>query len=76
VFTLGYAPVQIREILHTTYFRIRRYTTGDPMKLCRFGGDRVSEANQYRNEIISLLMQNISFKHALEQVSALGYRGS
>ena len=71
----GYAPVQIKEILHTSYFRIRRYATGDPLKLCNFVGDRVSEADQYRNEIMSLLAQNMLFKQALEQVSALGYQG-
>ena len=74
--TEGYAPVQIKELLHTSYFRIRRYATGDPLKLCRFdAGGRVSEADQYRHEIITLLTQNMLFKQALEHVSALGYRG-
>lgn len=71
----GYAPVQIKEMLHTTYFRIRRYATGDPLKLCRFGGERESEANQYRETIIELLTQNVSLKNAREQISALGYQG-
>jgi len=71
----GYAPTQIKEMLHTTYFRIRRYATGDPFNLCRFQGDRVSEANQYRDDIVKLLMQNVSLKHMLEQISALGYQG-
>ena len=71
----GYAPVQIKNLLHTTYFNIRRYATGDPLMLCRFGGDRQSEAGQYRDEIIRLLRQNISKKHALEQITALGYNG-
>ena len=71
----GYAPTQIKEMLHTTYFRIRRYAKGDPFNLCRFQGDRVSEANQYRDDIVKLLMQNVSLKHMLEQISALGYQG-
>ena len=74
--TEGHAPVQIKELLHTSYFRIRRYATGDPLKLCRFvTGDRVSEAGQYKNEIITLLTENILFKQALEHVSTLGYHG-
>ena len=71
----GCAPVRIKEILCTTYSRIRRYATGDPLKLCRFGGDRASEADKYRNEIINLLTQNMLFKQALEHVFALGYQG-
>jgi len=71
----GYSPVQIKELLHTTYFRIRRYATGDPYKLCRFQGDKEPEASQYRGTIIDLLTQNVSLKCALEQVSALGYSG-
>jgi len=71
----GYAPVQIKEILHTTYYRIRRYATGDPFRLCRFAGNGSSEVSQYKEAIIGLLMQNISKKHALEQITALGYRG-
>ena len=71
----GYAPVQIKEMLHTTYFRIRRYATGDPFLLCRFQGDRESEAGRYKNVIIDLLTQNASLKYALEQVTALGYQG-
>ena len=70
----GHAPVQIRRTLHTTYYRIRRYATGDPLKLCRFQGDRSSEAGQYKDAIVGLLIQNVSKKHALEQITALGYR--
>jgi transposase len=71
----GYASVQIKEMLNTTYNRIRRYATGDPFKLCRFGGDRTSEADRYKEAIIALLTQNVSFKHALGQISAQGYHG-
>ena len=71
----GYAPVQIKELLHTTYFRIRRYATGDPSKLCRFQGERESEAGRYKNTIIELLSKNTLKKQILDQVSALGYRG-
>lgn len=67
--------MRIKEMLHTTYYRIRRYATGDPFKLCRFQGERASEADQYRDHIAHLLMQNVSLKQALVQVSALGYSG-
>lgn len=71
----GFAPVQVKEMLNTTYFRIRRYAAGDPLNLCRFQGQRVSGADQYRDDIVNLLTQNVSLKHALEHVSALGYQG-
>jgi len=71
----GFAPVQIKEMLRTTYFRIRRYATGEPFMLCRFGGDKQSETNQYRDAIIELLTKNVSLKHAREQITTLGYQG-
>lgn len=71
----GFAPVQIKEMLHTTYFRIRRYATGEPFMLCRCVGDKQSEANQYREAIIELLTKNVSLKHAREQITMLGYQG-
>lgn len=71
----GFAPVQIKEMLHTTYFRIRRYATGDPVMLCRFGGDKHAEADQYREEIIERLTQNLPLKQVKEQIDALGYQG-
>lgn len=67
--------MQIKKLMNTTYFRIRRYAVGDPEKLCRFGGERVSEADRYKNEIIDLLTKNISLKQTLEQISLLGYKG-
>jgi hypothetical protein len=70
----GYAPVQIKEMLHTTYYRIRRYATGDPAMLCRFGGDKQAEADSYREEIIELLKQNLPLKQVKEQIDALGYQ--
>jgi hypothetical protein len=71
----GYAPVQIKDLLHTTYFRIRRYATGDPYNLCRFQGDRESEASKYKEKIVEFLTQNVSLKDAREQIAALGYQG-
>lgn len=71
----GYAPVEIKEMLHTTYYRIRRYATGDPGKLCRFGTERPTEAERYRNDILTLLERNTPFNRALEVVSAKGYGG-
>jgi len=71
----GYAPVQIKKMLNTTYFRIRRYATGDPLQLCRFDSIRDSGASQYRDIIVSCLTLNMQLKQILEQVSAMGYKG-
>jgi len=71
----GYAPVQLKELLHTTFFRIRRYATGDPSKLCRFQGEGESEAGRYKNTIIQLLSRNMLKKHILEHIVELGYCG-
>lgn len=71
----GYAPTLIKEMLHTTFSRIRRYATGNPLALCRFVGERESEASHYKNEIVNLLQQNMSLKEALVYVSTLGYKG-
>jgi predicted transcriptional regulator len=71
----GFSPAQIKEMLHTTYNSIRRYATGDPEKLCRFGGERSSELDNYQSEIIHLLQQNMPKNKALEQIQSLGYQG-
>jgi len=72
----GVAPVRIKDILHTTYYRIRRYARGDPLNLCRFtGGEREPGASQYRDKVVSLLMQNTPKKDMLVEISMLGYRG-
>jgi hypothetical protein len=71
----GYPPVKIKEILQTTYFRIRRYATGDPLKLCRFTRNEPKALDAYRNEIEKLLRNNINFKDAFTEISQLGYTG-
>ena len=71
----GHAPVQVKELLRTTFFRIRRYATGDPLKLCRYHNAKESEADIYKDEIVNLLIQNTSFKQALKQISSMGYTG-
>jgi hypothetical protein len=71
----GYTPTLIKDMLHTTYNRIRRYATGDPLELCRFTGERESNASHYKNEIVNLLKQNVSLKEALIHISELGYMG-
>ena len=72
----GYAPVQIRELMHTSYTRIRRYATGDAHNMCRFsktGGG--SELDKYRTEIIELLNQNLLKTEIFEKLTTLGYTG-
>jgi len=71
----GFAPVQIKDMLQTTYNRIRRYTAGDPEKLCRFGGGGPSQLDNYQADIIQLLEQNMLFSQALPVISELGYTG-
>lgn len=71
----GYAPVEIKELLHTTYFRIRRYATGDPDRLCRFEKSSPSKTEAFRSEIIELLYKNMPYKQALEEITKLGYSG-
>ncbi|MCL2164337.1 MAG: hypothetical protein FWH55_08095 [Oscillospiraceae bacterium] len=71
----GFAPVQVKEMLQTTYNSIRRYATGDPEKLCRFGRATPSELDSYQAEIIQLLQQNMPKNKALEQIQGLGYQG-
>jgi transposase len=70
----GFAPVQVKEMLHTTYNSIRRYATGDPEKLCRFGG-KASELDNYQPEIIELLQQNMPKNRAFVQIQSIGYHG-
>lgn len=67
--------MQVKEMLHTTYNRIRRYATGDPEKLCRFGRATPSELDSYQAEIIQLLQQNMPKNKAIEQIQSLGYQG-
>jgi len=62
-------------MLHTTYYRIRRYATGDPEKLCRYGSNTPSELDNYQAEIIQLLEQNVPKNKALKQIHSLGYQG-
>ena len=71
----GFAPIQIKDMLHTTYNSIRRYATGDPEKLCRFGRATPSELDNFQAEIIQLLEQNMPKNKALEQIQSLGYQG-
>ncbi|GHU72041.1 hypothetical protein FACS1894184_19540 [Clostridia bacterium] len=71
----GYPPVKIKDILQTTYFRIRRYATGDPLKLCRFDRCEPKALDAYRNEIEILLRNNTKFKDALSEITKLGFTG-
>jgi hypothetical protein len=71
----GYAPVRIKEILNTTYHRIRRYATGDPAMLCRFSHGGTSMAGLYDDVIIPLPQSNIPKSQIMEQITGLGYQG-
>ena len=62
-------------MLHTTFFRIRRYAKGDPLRLCRFGRDSNSMLDAYQEEIERLLRENVSKKDALNRIMQLGYTG-
>jgi hypothetical protein len=71
----GFSPTQIKEMLHTTYNSIRRYATGDPEKLCRFGGNQPLELDNFQTEIIQLLEQNMPKNKALVQIQGQGFQG-
>jgi hypothetical protein len=71
----GFSPTQVKEMLRTTYNSVRRYATGDPENLCRFGRAAPSELDSYQAEIIALLRQNMPKNKALEQIQSLGYQG-
>ena len=71
----GYAPGRVKDMLHTTYFRIRRYANGDPLKLCRFSKESNIKLDAYREEIEILLRENVSKKDALNRITQLGYTG-
>jgi len=71
----GFAPVQIKEMLQTTYSRIRRYATGDPLNTCRFEKPGGSGLDKYRMEIIELLNQDLSKRDIFEKLMVLGYTG-
>lgn len=71
----GYAPVEIRELMHTSYARIRRYATGDAHNMCRFSRQGSSQLDKYRAEIIDLLNQNVNKKEIFDKITTLGYTG-
>jgi len=74
----GYSATTIRDLLHTTYNRIRRYAKGDPYNLCRFnkGGNKTKlNYENYREDIIDYLHQNMPFKEICAKVTADGYNG-
>jgi len=71
----GFAPVQIKDMLHTTYNRIRRYAKGDPLSMCRFDKPGGSQLDKYRTEIIECLNQNLLKKEIFAKLTAMGYTG-
>jgi hypothetical protein len=71
----GYAPKQIRGLMHTSYARIRRYATGNAYNMCRFNKPGSSVFDKYRTEIIELLNQNLPKTEILEKITTLGYTG-
>ena len=71
--TDGFAPVQIKDMLHISYNTIRRYAKGDPLNMCRF--NRESVLDKYQPEIIEFLHQNMPRREILERLSSMGYAG-
>jgi hypothetical protein len=63
-------------MLQTTYFRIRRYATGDPYNMCRFvQGSSLSKLDKHRSQIIDLLKQNLQKTKIFDAIVASGYTG-
>jgi hypothetical protein len=73
----GYAPVNIKELLHTTYYTIRRYAKGDPYKLCRINTAGMKKVNyeRYREDIVGYLQQNMKYEEICEKITVDGYNG-
>jgi hypothetical protein len=70
----GYTATTICGLLHTSYFRIRRYAKGDPYQMCRFefnGGSRTNTP-RYREQIIELPGQNLPVKAIHGQMAEPG----
>ena len=60
----GFSRKEIRDILHTTYNRIRKYLYGDPSVLCQSGrcGVKHSICDKYLDEITELFSAGSSIK--------------
>jgi hypothetical protein len=71
----GYAPGRIRDILKTSYARIRKYATGDAYELCRFNRAGGSQLDRFREDIVGFLNQNLPKNKIFEQLLPLGYNG-
>ena len=73
----GYAPVSIKRLLGLSYNTIRRYAKGDPYNLCRFDSSGMKTVNyeNYRDDIIGYLQQNMTFKDICAKIKAAGYNG-
>jgi len=73
----GYSATVIKDMLHTTYFRVRRYAKGDPYKLCRFPSIKHHRVNyeHYREDIINYLQQNMQYKEIYARIKDDGYTG-
>ena len=69
--------MKIKELLHMTYFTIRRYAKGDPYKLCRFDSVAGNKVNYecYREDIINYLHQNMTYKDICAKITTDGYDG-
>jgi len=71
----GYAAKTIKNLLHTSYKRIRRYAKGDPYKMCQFHINNAPvtvNTSKYRGEIIELLKQNIPIYKIHNQIVDIG----
>ena len=73
----GYSATNIKDLLNTTYNTIRKYAKGDPYKLCRINSDGMKKVNceRYREDIISYLRQNMTYKAICVKITADGYNG-
>lgn len=72
----GFSATSIRNIMKTTFNRIRRYAMGDPDKMCRYrSGPSESKFEPYRQQIIDGLKQNLIRKDILAQITNMGATG-
>jgi transposase len=69
-FSQGYSATRIKDLMNTTYNTIRRYAAGDPYKLCRFNFPKTVNYEEYREEIIECLKQNMTYKDICAKITA------
>lgn len=73
----GYTQTSVIGLMKLTHNTIRKYAKGDPYKLCRFdvSGMKTVNYEDYREDIIGYLRQNMMYSDICAKITADGYNG-